>query len=170
MKCELCGKDYKALGVHLVVKHKVDLREYKEEFGIQYSTKLVDDELHEYLSAKAKYRIENDQSLKDELKEQCLINSKNRNRVKGMMSDVARNKLSERNAEDHKNRLVSLAPEVKKILDEKKCILDVRREIGMGRNAALKIVNLGLAQYDKDTAMVVGTLRRVESRARNKQR
>ena len=57
MKCEICGRDYVALGVHIKVKHKVEPDDYRDEFGILRTTPLVDADLSEHLSKAAKSRL-----------------------------------------------------------------------------------------------------------------
>ena len=164
MECLLCGKNYINLGVHLRHKHHADPADYKEQFGLMKTMPLVDADLSEHISKSAKRRLL-DPDYRREVTERCLVNAKNNIGVPpGEMSNAGRNKLSKRNAETHAERLAELAPVVASILEEKKTILDVRRGIGMGRNAVLKIVKSGKANYRKDVALAVGTQRRVASR------
>ena len=164
MRCELCGKNYVALGVHLRHKHKVDPDDYRDEFGILRVTPLVDAVLSETISAAAKIRLK-DADYLAECKERCKENAGNR-LGKGGMSVEGKRQLAERDRKNHLKYLVSKAPEVRKILAEKKTIHDVRRDLGMGPSATKKIIGMGLAQYDKEIALIVGTQRRVASRMR----
>jgi len=45
--------------------------------------------------------------------------------------------------------------------------LGVRRDIGMGSNAVMKIVKMGKATYSKDVARIVGTERRELAKKKN---
>ena len=170
MKCELCGKDYVNLGVHLRHKHKVDPDDYREEFGILRVTPLVDQALSEHIRAQIKIRLR-DPDYKEEATARCLENAAaNRGKPGPGMSKAGKESLARRNAEANARYLNEMAPVVAKILDEKKTVLDVRRDIGMGANAVKSIVRLGKAVYDKDVAAIVATQRRVAARAENKAR
>ena len=76
MKCLLCNKNYINLGVHLRHKHQVDPNDYKEEFGILKTTPLVDKELSEHMSKKAKLRLLDD-DYREEITQRCLKIAKN---------------------------------------------------------------------------------------------
>lgn len=165
----LCGKDYINLGVHLRHKHKMSPSDYKEDFGLMKTTALVDKELSDHISKSIKTRLL-DPDYKAELTEICRLNSKKNIGRKNEMSFAGKANLSARNAENHKKRLLSLAPVVDKILREKKTLTDVRKEIGMGAPAVKKIIAMGKAVYDLDIALAVGTERRIASRAKNKGR
>ena len=168
MKCELCGRQYIALGVHLRHKHAVDPDDYREAFGILRTTPLVDQELSSHLSAEAKRRLQDD-DYKAEAQARCRNNARSQ---KGKptygMTQAGRAALAKRNTARNEEYLKNQAPTVAKILFEKKTLLDVRREIGMNDRATKKIIAMGQASYNKDVAMLVATQRRVAKRLSNK--
>ena len=167
MECLLCNKNYINLGVHLRHKHHVDPADYKEEFGMMKTTPLVDADLSEHISKSAKRRLLDPDWLA-ETTERCKENAaKNIGKPAAEYSQAGKDKVAERNRKNHADRLNKLAPIVEKILREKKTLLDVRREIGMGSNAVMKIVKMGKASYSKDVARIVGTERRELSKTIN---
>jgi hypothetical protein len=168
MKCELCGRQYIALGVHLRHRHAVDPDDYREEFGILRTTPLVDEDLSAQLSAGAKRRLQDDE-YKAEVQARCRDNADaNKGKPAPGMTRAGKAALAKRNAEANAEYLRQQAPKVAKVLREKKTMLDVRRDLGMGREAAKKIVAMGEAAYSKEVAAVVATQRRVASRLRNR--
>lgn len=168
MECLLCGGNYINLGVHLRHKHHADPDDYRNEFCLMKTTALVDKELSDRMRKSAKARML-DPNYKSTMQSICLENArKNIWVTPSEMSIAGKEKLSKRNKEAHSKRLYKLAPVVNKILTEKRTIVDVRREIGMGRDAVMKIVSKGLAAYDKKSALIIGTKRRVESRMKNR--
>ncbi|MCK4454464.1 hypothetical protein KAU51_03980 [Candidatus Parcubacteria bacterium] len=50
MKCKLCGKECRHLGSHVWHAHGMLAIEYKEEFGLDHSFSLIDDDIREKLS------------------------------------------------------------------------------------------------------------------------
>jgi len=168
MKCLICGKNYINLGVHIRRKHKVQLNDYRQEFHLLKTTPLVDESLSLHISNQAKIRLLDD-DYKKELVVRCKENAKkNIGRQSYELSSLAKENLSKRNKENNLERLKKLSPKVKKILEEDKTLLAVRVKMGMGRDAVLKIVNLGLADYDKEIALQIGIKKRVKSRLNNK--
>lgn len=159
MKCELCGRQYIALGVHLRHKHSVDPDDYREEFGILRTTPLVDEDLSAHLSAGAKRRLQDD-DYKAEAQARCRENANaNKGKPAPGMTRAGKAALAKRNAAANDEYLRQQAPKVAKVLIEKKTMLDVRREIGMGREAVKKIVTMGLAYYDKREAVATAMQR-----------
>lgn len=153
MKCEICGRSYIALGVHLRHKHQVDPDAYREEYGILRTTPLVDDDLSEQISKSAKRRLL-DPEYKAEVQARCHANAeKNKGKPSAGMTRAGKAALAQRNADTNIAYLKRQAPLVAKVLREKKTLTDVRRDLGVGAVAAKKIVLMGLAEYDKDTAI-----------------
>jgi len=167
MKCELCGRQYIALGVHLRHKHKVAPDDYREEFGMLRATPLIDDDLSEHLSAAAKRRLLDDE-YKAEVQSRCRDNATALKGTSHGMTRAGKAALAKRNTEANVEYLRKQAPKVAKILRDKKTLLDVVRDIGMSAVTAKKIVAMGEASYSKKIALVVGTQRRVASRLRNR--
>ena len=167
MECLLCGKNYINLGVHLRHKHHADPADYKEQFGMMKTTPLVDVELSEHISKSAKRRLLDPDWLA-ETTARCKENAaKNIGKPPAEYSQAGRDKVADRNRKTHAQRLDKLAPVVAEILRTKKTILDVRRDIGMGSNAVMKIVKMGKAVYSKDVARIVGTERRELAKIEN---
>ena len=63
MKCEICGKSYVQLAVHLRLKHKVDPYDYRMEYNIPLQVALADRDLVDHLSKKAKLRLLTDEGV-----------------------------------------------------------------------------------------------------------
>lgn len=98
MKCEICGRDYIALGVHIRRKHKVDPDDYRDEFGILHTTPLVDDDLSKQLSALMKVRLQ-DEEYMEEVTERCKKNGSARKGENGYgMTAQGKAALAKRNA------------------------------------------------------------------------
>lgn len=139
MKCEICGREYVSIGVHLRHKHKVDPDAYREEFGILRTTPLVDKELSVHLSGKAKQRLQDD-DYRAETAEQCRANAAaNKGRPAAGMTRAGKAALAKRNTASNATYLQAQAPAVAGVLREKKTLLDVRKALGTGPTAAKKI-------------------------------
>ena len=152
MKCELCGRQYIALGVHLRHKHHVDPDDYREEFGILRTTPLVDEELSEHLSAGAKRRME-DQDYKAEFQAICRKNAEaNKGKSAPGMTRAGKAALAKRNTEANAEYLKSRAAEVAKILSEKKTMRDVAKALGVGPKAGKKMASMAGVEYSKASA------------------
>lgn len=165
MKCQLCGKEYIALGVHLRHKHHVDPDDYRDEFGILRTTPLVDDDLSQHISESAKRRML-DADYKAEVQERCRQNAaNNKGRPAPGMTRAGKAALAKRNTEANDKYLKRQAPAVADVLRKKKTFLDVRRELGVGDVAAKKIVAMGLAGYEKKTA-IAEAVRRISEDAK----
>ena len=140
MKCQICGGDYIALGVHIRRKHGISLDDYREEFGILKVTPLVERDLSEHISLKAKQRIEADAQYRAELIERCARNSM---AAKGgcgpVMSQPGRDALAKRNAERGEAYLQAKAAPVLAILASKKTVSDVCEATGVSPATARKI-------------------------------
>lgn len=148
-------------------KHHVDPADYKEEFGMMKTTPLVDAELSEYISKFAKRRLLDPDWLAESTA-RCKENAaKNIGKPPAEHSQAGKDKIADRNRKNHAQRLDKLAPIVSEILKTKKTLLDVRRDIGMGREAVMKIINMGKATYSKDVARIVGTERRELAKTKN---
>jgi len=168
VKCELCGKQYVALGVHVRRKHGVSTEEYREDFGLLKTMPLLDEDMSRHLSMAAKRRLM-DAEYKSELQSQCRgLAAKNVGKDGPVMSQAGRELLAKRNTYRNIEYLKGNSKQVAKILAEKKTILDVRRDIGMGAAAVKRILAMGAANYSKEVALEVGTQRRTASRLANK--
>ena len=152
MKCELCGRQYIALGVHLRHKHKVDLNDYREEFGILRTTPLVDEYLSDHLSACANHRLQ-DSEYKSEVTARCKENaSRKKGKPAPEMTRAGKDALVHRNKENNAEYLRRNAKKVADILREKKTLIDVRRETGSGPVAAKKMAAIAGVIYSLDNA------------------
>ncbi len=149
MKCLVCGLSYINVGVHAKHKHGLTADEYRFEFGLKMSTPLVDNELSERLSKSMIARLKDDAYLKEQ-QHKCKENaSKNIGRKwKNDLTHDARTAL----VESHKRRndayLESKRKEVEAIYQEKRTLIDIRKQIGMSPIAAKKI--LGNVAPDKN--------------------
>jgi hypothetical protein len=147
MKCELCGRQYIALGVHLRRKHAVDPDDYREEFGILRATPLVDEDLSEHLSHEARRRLQ-DVEYKAEVQAQCRANANaNKGKPAPGMTRAGKAKLAKRNAEVNAEYLKRQAPAVAAVLREKKTMADVRKATGTGATAGKKMAAIAGIEY-----------------------
>lgn len=154
MKCELCGRQYIALGVHLRHKHAVDPDEYREEFGILRTTPLVDEDLSAHLSIQAKRRMLDDE-YKAEVTERCKDNAAaNKGRPSPAMTRAGKAALAKRNTEANAEYLLTQAPIVGAVLRHKKTLLDVQRALGTSRAVTKKIAFLEGIEYTVQSAKI----------------
>jgi len=147
MECKICNKEYKALGVHIRLGHKMDLKEYRDTFGLLYTAPLVDPYISDLIRASAHKRLE-DPEYKETLTAQCLENTKlNKANPMSMAGKAA---LGERNKLNGIEYLKTKKGVVLDILKRKGTSLDVRREIGMGHDIVKKI-----GGYDLEAAVLI---------------
>lgn len=152
MKCELCGRQYIALGVHLRHKHAVDPDDYREEFGILRTAPLVDEDLSAHLSAGAKRRLQ-DGDYKAEVQARCRANANaNKGKPAPGMTRAGKAALAKRNSEANAEYLKQQAPKVASVLREKKTMLDVRRELGTSPTAGKKMAAMAGIEYTAQSA------------------
>lgn len=152
MKCLICGKEYKALGVHIRLKHAVDPDDYRDEFGILRTTALVDEDLSEYLSAKAQFRLTDDE-YRATVTERCKSNAEaNKGKPSPEMTRQGREALASRNKDRNRRYIADVAPEIAAILREKMTIQDVRRATGSSRDVALKVASQLATGYSVESA------------------
>ncbi len=152
MKCELCGRQYIALGVHLRHKHGVDPKEYRDEFGILWTTPLVDDELSAQLSALATRRAQ-EPEYRLELQDRCRENAAaKKGRAAAGMSKAGKDALAVRNRNANDAYLHAKAPQVARELREKKTMLDVRKAFGTSPSAAKKMLRIDGGAYNAAAA------------------
>jgi hypothetical protein len=161
MKCEICGKQYINLGVHLRHKHKIDPDDYRDEFRILRITPLVDKELSRRLSAVANRRLLDD-DYKMELQEICRKNSKaNKNRVHSGMSNAGKVALAKRNSDANFEYLKKRSLEVKdEILNGSGTIWGVRKKLGISGPAAKKMAKIAGIEYSSQFGKSARTLQR----------
>lgn len=152
MKCELCGRQYIALGVHLRHKHHIDPDDYREEFGILRTTPLVDDDLSAHLSACANLRLQNDE-YKAEAQARCRENAiSNKGKPSPNMTRAGRAALAQRNSDANAKYIKQHAPNVAAVLVDKKTLLDVRKATGTSPTAAKKMAEAAGVQYSAQVA------------------
>ena len=152
MKCEICGRDFIALGVHVRHKHHVAPADYKEEFGLLKTAALADSDLSERLRRGALMRLK-DADYRDEVTEQCKLNAKESAGRAYEMSDAGKALLSDRNRARNKEYLRAKAQVVAPIIDERGTSLDVRRAIGVGHAAVQRMASMGLVTYERQRAV-----------------
>lgn len=154
MKCELCGRQYIALGVHLRHKHAVDPDDYREEFGILRTTPLVDEDLSEHLRACQK-RAMQDADYKAAATQRCKDNADaNKGKPAPGMTRAGKAALAKRNAEANAEYLKQQAPAVAKVLREKKTMRDVAKALGTGPTAGKKMAAMTGIEYTAQSAKV----------------
>lgn len=148
MICQICGKNYVALGVHVKVKHGIEVADYKSEFGLLKTAPLVDADLSEYFSKMAKITFATRTSdEQDEIRARCRDNSKV-GCPKGAMSEAGKVALGSRNKQRNESYLKDRAPAVAEILDADQFSVSVRRKIGTGHSTVLAMRDAGLVSYD----------------------
>lgn len=142
MKCELCGREYINLGVHLRHKHSVDPNEYREEFGMLRTAPLVDKELSAHISALAKNRMKDEEYL-EQKRALCRKNAAAKKKgQKVQMSRKAKELLAKRNTEANARYLEQRAPAVLAMLRDKKTVRDVSKALRMRQSTVKKIVEM----------------------------
>jgi len=153
MKCEICGKQYVALGVHLRHKHQVDPDDYRDEHGILRTTPLVDEDLSNHLSACAKNRLHDDDYL-SEMQSQCRTNAESkRGRTGPGMTRAGKAALAKRNTEANEKYLRSeKAQMVAELLRKNQTMFDVWKTLGVGPTAAKKMAFLEGVDYSPSDA------------------
>lgn len=152
MKCELCGRQYIALGVHIRHKHGIAPNDYRDEFGILRTTPLVDEDLSANMRFHAFRRLQ-DGDYKAEVQERCRKNTEaNRGRALSEMTRAGKAALAKRNKDANDKYLRSKAPMVAKVLREKKTLRDVAKELGCGHIAAKKMARLEGVEYSAHAA------------------
>ena len=152
MKCQLCGGEYIALGVHLRHKHAVDPDDYREDFGILRTTPLVDENLSSHLSDCLKRRLQDD-DYKAEVQARCRVNAAaNKGKASPGMTRAGKAALAKRNTEANAEYLNQQASMVAEVLREKGTMLDVRKATGTGYKAACKIAKMTGIEYTPQSA------------------
>ena len=155
MKCNICGRNYVALGVHLRHKHKVSPAEYKEEFGMLMATPLVDPWLSERLSSSVNERLK-DPVYKNEVSERCRENaSKNVGGPGTYMTKAGRESIARSDGIRNDAYLKRQSEVVSTVLAEKGTMLDVRRQTGSGPTAAKKMAKMAGVQYSVESAKII---------------
>lgn len=152
MKCELCGRQFVALGVHLRHKHAVEPNDYRDEFGLLRTTPLVDEDLSIHLSIGAKRRLQ-DNDYKAEVQERCRENAEAKKGKPGPgMSRAGKEQLAKRNADANAKYLRQQTPKIADLLREKKTLTDVRKALGTSATAAKKMAAMAGVEYTKQSA------------------
>jgi hypothetical protein len=152
MKCEICGKQYIALGVHIRHKHGVDPDDYRDTYGLMRTAPLVDKDLSDQIRASAKRRLQDDE-YKAEVQNRCRKNAEaNKGKPGPRMSQAAKAKLAKRNSENNEKYIREKSSLVANVLMEKKTMRDVRLALGVGPNAAQKMASIENVGWTKDLA------------------
>jgi hypothetical protein len=152
MQCNICGREYVALGVHLRRKHKIAPAEYKAEYGMLLATPLVDDWLSERIRSSQKSRME-DPEYKAEVSERCRENAaKNVGKPSSGMTKAGKESIALHDKARNKKYLEAQSVVVGKVLKEKGTMLDVRRATGTGPVAGRKMAVIAGVPYTRDSA------------------
>lgn len=146
MKCEICGRQYVALGVHLRHKHQVSPEEYREDYGLLKTAPLVDEDLSFHLRASALRRLEDPEYLA-EVTGRCKENAKS-GKPAPEMSEEGRRRLAARNSQRNVAYLEDKAPQVQSVLSGDPTGSAVYQSLGMGAPALKRSAGLGLVQYN----------------------
>lgn len=149
MKCQICGKNYISVGVHIVKKHGVTPDEYRHEFGLLKTAALIDEDLSGHLSKMAKIRSA---GFDDDERAEVLTRLRNSPHVTGEMSEAGKALLRSRNIARNDVYVAEQGAPVGKIIESKKTAISVRRAIGMGHQTVLGMAKRGLIDYDKEEA------------------
>lgn len=156
MKCEVCGRDYVALGVHVKHKHGITAREYKVQFGMLMTQPLVDSDLSEHLSRAAIRRM-TDPEEHAICAELCRMNAAT---MKGKKLDcefgpAARARIASSNSSRNDAYLRTMAPKVSKLIDAGGAINDVKGCFGMGGAAVRRMIEMGLVSCQPEHSKAV---------------
>ena len=155
MKCNICGRQYVALGVHLRHKHKIAPADYKEEYGMLLATPLVDEWLSARLSTNMTNRLK-DPEYKAELVETCLLNAKkNIGHVGREMTQAGKESISRADKARNERYLTKNADAIAHVLREKGTMLDVRKATGSGPEAAKKMAKIAGVEYSAESAKII---------------
>ena len=163
MKCNICGRDYQALGVHLRRKHKIAPKDYKEECGMLLATPLVEDWLSKRISASQTDRLK-DPEYKVEVTRLCAENSRRNIGKPGVgMTKAGKASIAKSDKLRNDKYLTERAQVVASILQEKGTMADVRRAIGTGAVAGKKMAALAGVEYTRESAKVERDKRAAET-------
>lgn len=114
MKCMICERDFKNLGVHVQKKH-MSCDDYRRKFDIKLGTPLADKYLCELLSVSALQRLEDPEFLA-ECQERCL---KNAGSIKGKkigphnLPPVSKRRLIEMNRQTGESYRAKMVPAIR---------------------------------------------------------
>ena len=155
MKCNICGRNYIALGVHLRHKHKIAPADYKEQYGMLLATPLVDEWLSERMKTSQHQRLE-DPEYKAELFDRCRVNAKaNIGGGSTRMTRAGKDSVSSSNKKRNQKYLLEQSVVVAKVLLEKGTMLDVLKATGSSPTAAKKMAEIAGIPYSKESAKAV---------------
>lgn len=155
MKCNICGRDYIALGVHLRHKHKIDPAAYKEEYGMLLATPLVDDWLSERIRQNQQSRFK-DPEYKNEITEMCRLNAKKRvGKPSRGMTQAGKESIARSDKARNQKYLIEQSAVVAKVLLEKGTMRDVRIATGTGPTAGKKMAEIAGVSYSRESAKIV---------------
>lgn len=151
MICQICGKNYIALGVHVKVKHGVELADYRHEFGLLKTAPLVDDELSAHLSRTAKITFATRSAEEQQgIRERCVEINKIATAAPKTLSDVGRAQLSARNSERNHAYIHSKKDDVARCLKRNQFVSEVHKATGVSSGTIRKMAANGLVVYDKE--------------------
>lgn len=154
MKCNICGREYIALGVHLRHKHKISPAEYKEEYGMLLATPLVDDWLSERIRASQQSRLK-DPEYKTEVADRCRSNAmKHKGKPGAGMTRAGKESIARSDKARNQKYLEEQSVVVAKVLQEKGTMLDVRKATGTGPTAGRKMAEIAGIAYTRESAKI----------------
>lgn len=154
MKCNICGREYIALGVHLRHKHKISPAEYKEEYGMLLATPLVDDWLSERIRSSQQSRLK-DPEYKAEVTDRCRANALNNvGKPAAGMTKAGKESIATADKARNQKYLEKQAVIVAEVLQEKGTMLDVRKATGTGPTAGRKMATIAGVPYTRESAKV----------------
>lgn len=152
MKCNICGREYIALGVHLRRKHKIAPADYKEEYGMLLATPLVDGWLSERIRSSQQSRLK-DPEYKAEVTDRCRTNAaKNIGKSGAGMTQAGKQSIAKSAKKRNQKYLEEQSVIVAKVLREKGTMLDVRKATGTGPIAGLKMAKIAGVRYSREAA------------------
>lgn len=170
MKCELCGKHLKSLGIHLRKMHETDPDDYREAYGIMKGVPLVDAEVSEALRRSINSRLE-DPDYKEMMTEVCKMNAvvlKVTRAGKSSLGVAGSLSLSKHGKSQNLQYVLSKAKAIAAVLEAKKTIEDVRRETGASPAVVKKVIALGLAAYSRRESGVESAKRSLATKRKNR--
>ena len=154
MKCNICGREYIALGVHLRHKHKIAPAEYKEEYGMLLATPLVDDWLSERIRSSQQSRLK-DPEYKAEVTDRCRANAaKNAGKPGAGMTRAGKESIAKSDKARNQKYLEAQSAVVAEVLREKGTMLDVRKATGTGPIAGRKMAKIAGVSYTRESAKI----------------
>ena len=154
MKCNICGREYVALGVHLRRKHKIAPSDYKEEYGMLLATPLVDDWLSERIRSSQQSRLK-DPEYKAEVTYRCRANADKKLGKPGAgMTQAGKESIAKSDKARNQKYLEAQSVVVAEVLRKTGTMLDVRKATGTGPTAGKKMAKMAGVPYSREAAKI----------------